>query len=355
MKCFKIIVGITIILATIIFIRLRKNIKSNEDQNTKVADYDKRINIWSTVAGNCNRSKLEDMNINYDNSKNATKKVFGEAISNSYYEDKENEIDTFTYFYEIKGGYEKETYEDEPYIIPYLVDNSDKAVLIVPGGGFGYKSIDGKTKTGKDIAETLNKNGINAFVLHYRSNPYEYPIPYLDLQRAIKHIKYYSDDYKIDKNNISLLGYSAGGNIIAYHINGAKGMDLYPSDYKKDEIDEETTDIISAAMIYPAMTFNDNIPMLFAMFNANKVKDKNKRKELLDLMDNIKHFSSSNIRQFVSYGDSDTVVGFKETKKYISKAKKENTDITVSVAKDADHGYNQPQYIKAYLEWMNNQ
>ena len=353
MKTIRVLIGMILLLLIIFLIlKYRKNMKTADNQCNKVADYDKKISIWSTVAGNSNKSKLEDMNINFDKISMATKKVFGEAISNTKYEDKECEIDTFTYFFEIKGGFEKDTYEDEPYLIPYLVEDSDLAVIVVPGGGFGYKSIDGKTKTGKEVAETLNRNGINAFVLHYRSNPYEYPIPYLDLQRAIKYLKYHCQEYGIDKNKISLLGYSAGGNLIAHLINGIKDKDIYPRDYQKDEIDQENSSISSAAMIYPAMTFNDNIPMLFAMFNAKDVKNNTSRKELLDLMDNTKHFTSSNVRQFISYGDSDTVVGDKETQKYIAKAKKENTDITVAVAKGGKHGYNQSQYMDKYLKWL---
>lgn len=345
-----ILIIILIVLIIMILLKLMK-LQEKESKKLKVADYDKRINIWSVVAGNSSRSKLEDMNINYNHEKFATKKVFGEAISNTVYKDKENDIDTFTYFFEIKGGFEKETYEDEPYIIPYLVQNSDQAVIVIPGGGFGYKSMDGKTATGKEVAETLNQNGINAFVLHYRSNPYEYPIPYLDLQRAIKYIRYHNNEYGIDKNKISVLGYSAGGNLVAHHINQIQNKDIYPADYTKDEIDKEDATITKAAMIYPAITFNDNVPMLFAMFDGNDVRDTSKRKELLDLMDNTKHFHSSNIRQFVSYGDQDKIVGINETPKYIEKAKKEKTDLTVAIAKGGEHGFRQPYYMKEYLEW----
>ena len=346
MKKVIILLGIILIILIVLILLKIIKIKTKESKQIKVADYDKRVNIWSAVAGNSNRSKLEDMNINYDHERLATKKVFGEAISNTVYKDKESDIDTFTYFFEIKGGY-----EDEPYIIPYLVDNSEEAVIVIPGGGFGYKSIDGKTSTGKDVAETLNKNGINAFVLHYRSNPYKYPIPYLDLQRAIKILKYHCEEYGIDKNKISLLGYSAGGNIIAHLINQIQNKEIYPEDYDKDEIDEEDATIMKAAMIYPAITFNDNVPMLFTMFNGNDVRDKAKRKELLDLMDNTKHFHSSNVRQFISYGDQDKIVGMNETLKYIDKAKKEKTDLTVVVTKGGEHGFRQPYYMDEYLKW----
>src|SRR3712207_7956862 len=61
--------------------------------------------------------------------------------------------------------------------------------------GFVFKTIDGSGQEGRDVARKLQERGINAFVLHYRSNPYKYPIPQLDLQRAIRYIRYRSEEH----------------------------------------------------------------------------------------------------------------------------------------------------------------
>ena len=157
-----------------------------------VADYDKRVEIWTAVPGSSAEKKLDHMNVRENRNVFLSQLPFAIAIVNTQYKDVERTIDTFTYLYEMKGGYEKETYEDEPYLIPYVCEESDAAVIVIPGGGFGYKSMDGTTGEGKDIAMTLNENGINAFVLHYRSNPYEYPVPYLDVQRAVRYLRFVS-------------------------------------------------------------------------------------------------------------------------------------------------------------------
>ncbi len=120
--------------------------------------------------------------------------LFASAIVNETYKDEERTIDTFTYLYEIEGDYEKETYEDIPYMIPYLSEGSDRAVIVLPGGGFSFKSMDGSNGEGRDVAVALQEKGITAFVLHYRSNPYEWPIPQLDLQRAVRYLKYHAND-----------------------------------------------------------------------------------------------------------------------------------------------------------------
>jgi len=319
-----------------------------------IADFEKRINIYGDhVVGNRPESKLKDMNIGYKKSNILLSLTsFDIAIVGKKYHDRERIIDTFTYLYEIKSGYEKETYEDEPYIIPYLVEDSDSAIIVIPGGGFGYKSMDGKPKEGKDIAETLNKNGINAFVLHYRSNPYEYPIPYLDVQRAIRFIRFHANKYHIDKDKISLIGYSAGGNIIGTFINIIQGNDYFPEEYKKDKIDLVDDKARSAAMIYPLLSFRYNIPMLFAMFNGDDVRDDRKRELLLKKTDLYKHISSFETKQFIAYGTKDLMVGKEETEKYINNAEKQGVNIISVVAKNKNHGFSQKYYMPEYLKWI---
>ena len=352
-KVYAIIILILAIILLIIgvfnFWNLIKDVKLEKGI---VADYDRRINIWKNAAGNSSHSKLVNMNIDYNISVENAQYNFSSVIFNNKYHDCEKIIDTFTYIYEIKKGYEKETYEDEPYIIPYLVEDSDKAVIVIPGGGYAFKSIDGSTIEGKDIAETLNKNGINAFVLHYRSNPYEYPIPYLDLQRAIKYLRYHSDTYGIDKNKISIIGFSAGGHIVSQYINQIQNLDIYPEDYKLDIIDKEDATITSGAMIYPLINFNNNIPLLFALFNREDIKDIEKRQELLDLVDTVKNFNSANIKQFIAYGNMDTTVGIDEINNYIEEAENKDTELKAVLVDGGQHGFPQECYIEEYINWL---
>ena len=347
-----IIVGTFLLLVGLITFILYRKAKATHLNLGKVADYERRINIWDKVPGNSNKSKLMDMDIDYNSNLVKSTIGFASSIVGSTYKDKAREIDTFTYFYEIRAGFEREVYEDEPYIIPYLVENSNQAVLIVPGGGFGYKSMDGGNGEGRDVAEALNKNGINAFVLHYRTNPYEYPIPYLDMQRAIRFLRFHKEKYHLDENKISLIGFSAGGHIIAMHINKLMGKDYFPEGYEKDEIDKMDDKVDVVSMIYPVVSFNDNVPMLFALFNSDDVRDEEKRKSLLEDLDLIKNFSSSKVKQFISYGDIDLTVGTKQIPRYIENAKKHNTDVTVLVAKKQGHGFEIKCYIEEYIDWL---
>lgn len=42
------------------------------------------------------------------------------------YADAEEAIDSYTYLHEIQGGFEKDTFQDEPYLIPYVVEGIAK-------------------------------------------------------------------------------------------------------------------------------------------------------------------------------------------------------------------------------------
>lgn len=321
--------------------------------NAEVADYDRRVEIWEHPAGYSTERKIDHMNAKANGNVFLQQILFASAIVGEDYKDAERTIDSFTYLYEVKGGYEKETYEDIPYVIPYLSEGSDSAVIVLPGGGFSFKSMYGSNGEGKDVAATLQENCINAFVLHYRSNPYEYPIPQLDLQRAIRYLRFHAEEYGINPDKIGVIGFSAGGFEIGCFINQIKGHDCFPDGYDPDEIDSVDDSIVSAAMIYPALSFNHNVPMLFAMFDDEDVRDPEKREELLSLMD-MKNCvaNSKDVPQFIAWGTKDSMVGSTETPAYIEAARKIGINITEIVADGQDHGFGQNYYMADYLEWF---
>lgn len=89
------------------------------------------------------------------------------------------------------------------------------AVLVVPGGGFRYVSID---KEGIEAAHWLNAQGITAAVLKYRTLALDternwkaiQPLT-ADTSRAMRVLRQHAADWKIDSKKIGVLGFSAGG------------------------------------------------------------------------------------------------------------------------------------------------
>ena len=67
---------------------------------------------------------------------------------------------------------------------------------------------------GLQVAKWLNRRGITCFVLRYRVGPkYHSSVSLIDGLRAVRLVRYFSKDYKVDSDRIGMLGFSAGGHL----------------------------------------------------------------------------------------------------------------------------------------------
>jgi acetyl esterase/lipase len=91
------------------------------------------------------------------------------------------------------------------------------AVLICPGGGFRLLVFKSE---GLDPAKFLNKLGITAIILKYRlprepNSPYSLDKqPAEDAYRAMRLVRSYAKEWKIDTNRLGMFGFSAGGEVV---------------------------------------------------------------------------------------------------------------------------------------------
>ncbi len=107
------------------------------------------------------------------------------------------------------GRYKKVYQPDLTIYLPEKPNETRAAVLIFPGGGYGHIAYE---KEGIRTAEIFCKNGVAAFVLKYRLSVEE---ALADAQRTLSLIRYYSEKYNINSNNIGVIGFSAGGHLAA--------------------------------------------------------------------------------------------------------------------------------------------
>ena len=214
-------------------------------------------------------------------------------------------MDTFTYLDEIKTGKASANYDDAPTLTPFLSPGSDTAVIIAPGGGFCNQSRD---REGYDIAAFLNRNGINAFVLDYRLNPYRAPVCYLDMQRAIRYVRYHAREYGIAANKIGTLGFSAGGYLsgASLILLGDKAVEV--SGYVPDAVDAENGTANFVGLIYPVVDFHQNQNML-ALLAGKDFYDPEKRPQLQNRYSLTAQLQSSTVPQFLCYGSKDMIKG----------------------------------------------
>jgi len=103
---------------------------------------------------------------------------------------------------------------DVPAITVYLPRNvgpSTPAAIVCPGGS--YRNL-ASNHEGRQVASFLNSLGMAAFVLRYRLGPrYHHPIELGDAQRAIRTVRAYAAEWKLDPTRIGIVGFSAGGHL----------------------------------------------------------------------------------------------------------------------------------------------
>jgi acetyl esterase/lipase len=88
------------------------------------------------------------------------------------------------------------------------------AVMLLPGGGYGFLSYDNE---GVTQARWLNALGITAFILLYRLPGEGWArradVPLQDAQRAMRLIRANAGKYGLQPSRIAVLGFSAGGHL----------------------------------------------------------------------------------------------------------------------------------------------
>ena len=118
------------------------------------------------------------------------------------------------------------TVEKTVVMTSYLAEGKGNAAVIVcPGGSYLWHDMGGE---GKDVGEWLQRNGISAFVLRYRTagvgaflTPYRYvfrgnryPDALNDLLRAMQYVKAHSAELGVDASRVAAMGFSAGGHLV---------------------------------------------------------------------------------------------------------------------------------------------
>jgi acetyl esterase/lipase len=132
--------------------------------------------------------------------------------------------------------------------------NTGAAVVVFPGGGYQMLAID---LEGTEVCDWLTPRGITCVLLKYRvtdvgeypkSGPYpESPMALEDAQRTLRLVRFHAAEWRIDPHKIGVLGFSAGGHLVAAMSTHFEKR-LYPP---VDAADKESCRPDFAVAIYP--------------------------------------------------------------------------------------------------------
>jgi endo-1,4-beta-xylanase len=140
----------------------------------------------------------------------------------------------------------------KPTISVYLParDATGAAVIVVPGGAHKHLAIDNE---GHAVARWLSEHGIAGFVLKYRlarevGSTYKVEVHEVqDVQRALRLVRSRARKWNIDPARVGLLGFSAGGELVAR----ASAQYDEGKVTASDPVDRESARPAFQALLYP--------------------------------------------------------------------------------------------------------
>jgi acetyl esterase/lipase len=124
------------------------------------------------------------------------------------------------------------------------------AMVICPGGGYGGLVV---KPEGHGIAAWLAHHGITGVVLEYRLPKGRRMVPLIDAQRALRTVRHYATDWKLDPKKIGIIGFSAGG-----HLASTAGTHFDAGNPSSDDpIERVSCRPDFMVLVYPVVTMGE--------------------------------------------------------------------------------------------------
>ena len=188
------------------------------------------------------------------------------------------------------------------------------------------------------LACFLNEQGISAFVLWYRSYPYHMPLPYMDLQRAVRFLRYHADDYLIDPDKIAAVGFSAGGNLAAVTNLVLRNAPVVWEGYEPDEIDTADGRVNACGLIYAAISMEED--KIVGVVGGREIyEDPDRRAAFADQYDPIGHLQEGDCPLFLAAAQDDEVVPVQFNERLHQKAIEKQVPYEIHIYPYGGHGF----------------
>lgn len=205
------------------------------------------------------------------------------------------------------------------------------SVIIFPGGGYENLSID---KEGHNVAQWLNTTGITAAVLKYRL-PSDLIMdnktigPLQDAQEALRFVRRHAEEWKLKKDQIGVLGFSAGGHLAA----------TLSTQY--DAAVYEVLDSISAKpnfsiLIYPVISMEDGTTH---QGSRTSLLGEAAAVEIIHTYSNEKQVDASTPATFLVHAVDDKTVPYQNSLDYFTALNKNGVPAELHLYQKGGHGF----------------
>lgn len=211
----------------------------------------------------------------------------------------------------------------ECYASYQLGEYKRKAILVIPGGGYGGVS----PREAEPVAMAFMPYGYNAFVLHYSCRTYPFPRQLIQASIAMKHIKDNAEEYGIDPENVFVVGFSAGGHLAGSLATMWDNEEIYkelsiPKGYNKPK---------GAMLIYPVIS--DHLGSFQNLLLKENLTEDDIKNHSIDA------FANENASpMFIFHTSNDSVVNVKNSLDLASKLAEQNIKYEMHIFPDAEHG-----------------
>ena len=194
--------------------------------------------------------------------------------------------------------------------------------IICPGGGYGAVC---SFVEGIPFAKYLNTKGISAVIVYYSiKEQATYPNPQDDLARAVGEVRERAEELKLDYENYSVWGSSAGGHLVA-----SLGTDHMG--YKKYGLPKPRTFVL----IYPVISMD---PEVTHLGSKDALIGENATREQIDFASVHLHVTADYPDTYIWCGAADSLVPPKNTELMAQALKAAGVPYRCDVFPGVDHG-----------------
>jgi acetyl esterase/lipase len=207
------------------------------------------------------------------------------------------------------------------------------AVVICPGGGYGFLAIDYE---GWEVARWLNSLGVAGFVLKYRhrGNGFGHPAPLRDAQRAIAIVRSgaAAGRWPVAPDRIGIMGFSAGG-----HLASTAGTHFHKGrPDAADPLDRVSCRPDFLILVYPVISLAETFTHRGSVHN---LLGKQPDEKLVEGLSNERQVTAETPPTFLVHADQDRVVPAENSIYFFLALRKAKVPAEMHIYERGRHGF----------------